>query len=98
MATLLPQKEICVDTETTALDANEAELVGISFSYQPHEAFYIPFPSDKATTQNILLQLQPLFNDVTKVWIGQNIKYDLLVLNCMNVVFWSAFFCYFRSG
>jgi len=82
---LMPHQEVCFDTETTALDANEAELVGMSFACQAHEAYYIPCPADKTETIAILALLQPLFNDVSKVWIGQNIKYDLLVLKWYNI-------------
>lgn len=77
--------EICFDTETTGLDANDCELVGLSFSVQPHEGFYIPCPPDRAATLRILTLLQPLFADAGKTWIGHNIKYDLLVLKWYNV-------------
>ena len=82
---LKPHQEICFDTETTGLDANEAELVGISFACQAHKAYYVPCPADKHATQAILALLQPLFDDISKVWIGQNIKYDLLVLKWYNI-------------
>ncbi|TAD87860.1 MAG: DNA polymerase I, partial [Bacteroidetes bacterium] len=77
---LLAQTEICFDTETTHIDANLAELVGISFAYKPGEAYYIPCPEDKSATGAILKQLAPLFAKADVLWIGQNIKYDLLVL------------------
>ncbi|MEA3427289.1 MAG: DNA polymerase I [Bacteroidota bacterium] len=80
VTTLLQQKEICFDTETTNIDANDAELVGMSFSYQPGEAFYIPCPADQKTTYSILEQLEPLFNNKQITWVGQNLKYDMLVL------------------
>ena len=79
------QTEICFDTETTGLDANDCELVGMSFSYQPSKAFYIPCPADQLKTKAILLLFQNLFADATKIWIGQNIKYDLLVLKWYGV-------------
>ncbi len=82
---LSAQKEICFDTETTGIDANNAELVGMSFSFQPHEAYYIPCPADQEKTREILNQFNPLFNDSTITWIGQNIKYDLLVLKWYDV-------------
>jgi DNA polymerase-1 len=72
--------EICFDTETTGLDANEAELVGLSFSIKPHEAYYVPCPADKQETENVLAAFKPLFEDETKIWIGQNLKYDMLML------------------
>lgn len=77
--------EICFDTETTSLDANDCELVGLSFSVQPHEAFYIPCPPNRKETLHILTLLQPLFADASKTWIGHNIKYDLLVLKWYDV-------------
>lgn len=72
--------EICFDTETTGIDANNAELVGLSFSIKPGEGWYIPCPADKEETNKILLFFDPLFNDADKVWIGHNIKYDMLIL------------------
>ena len=83
--TLLKQKEFCFDTETTNIDANEAELVGLSFSIKKGEGYYIPCPSDRKATQAILDQLLPLFNHPTIIWIGQNLKYDLLVLKWYNI-------------
>jgi DNA polymerase-1 len=77
---LSAQKEISFDTETTSIDANEADLVGLSFSYKAGEGYYVPCPDDEAVTRNILKYFIPLFNDETKIWIGQNIKYDMLVL------------------
>ncbi|HET9057321.1 MAG TPA: DNA polymerase I [Chitinophagaceae bacterium] len=85
VADLLKQKEICFDTETTAIDANDAELVGMSFSCKPGEAYYIPCPADRDKTKTILKLLDPLFSDSSKTWIGQNIKYDLLILKWYGV-------------
>jgi DNA polymerase-1 len=82
---LWEQKEICFDTETTNIDANLAELVGLSFSWQRGEAFYIPCPADKLLTDAILAQFKPLFDKQDVLWIGQNIKYDLLMLKWYSV-------------
>lgn len=79
-------EEICFDTETTHIDPMLAELVGISFSYKSGEGYYIPCPADRKATETILTQLAPLFNDANKRWVGQNIKYDLLVLKNYGVV------------
>lgn len=81
----MAQQEICFDTETTGLDANNAELVGMSFAFTPHEAYYIPCPADKAATLSLLALLQPLFDRTDITWIGQNIKYDMLVLKWYGV-------------
>jgi DNA polymerase I len=72
--------EICFDTETTGIDANDAELVGLSFSVKPGEAFYVPCPADQKRTKEILSHFESLFADKKKIWIGQNTKYDLLLL------------------
>lgn len=85
VAELKKHKEICFDTETTGLDANDAELVGMSFSVKPHEAYYVPCPEDPKETKQILSLFEPLFTDSKKTWIGQNIKYDMLVLKWYNV-------------
>ena len=77
--------EICFDTETTNIDANNAELVGLSFSVTPGEAWYVPCPSDQNKTKDILKLFDPLFNDKNKTWIGQNTKYDLLMLKWYDV-------------
>ncbi|AEL25835.1 DNA polymerase I [Cyclobacterium marinum] len=77
---LLKQKEVCFDTETTALNPNKAELVGISFAYISSEAYYIPFPKDRENIDVILSQLKPVFEAEHILKIGQNIKYDILVL------------------
>jgi DNA polymerase-1 len=82
---LLKQEEICFDTETTSLDANDCELVGMSFCFKPTEAYYIPCPADQTRTKAILQLLQPVFDKTDLLWIGQNIKYDLLVLKWYNV-------------
>ena len=77
---LSAEPEICFDTETTSLDANDAELVGLSFSVKPHTGYYVPCPADQLKTKSILNQFNTLFRDPAKTWVGQNIKYDLLIL------------------
>ncbi|MBL7746268.1 MAG: DNA polymerase I, partial [Chitinophagaceae bacterium] len=85
VAELKKHSEICFDTETTGIDANDAELVGLSFSVKPGEAFYVPCPADQKSTKEILAHFEPLFADKKKTWIGQNTKYDLLVLKWYDV-------------
>ena len=77
---LKAEKEICFDTETTGIDANDAELVGLSFSIKPGEGYYIPCPADKDKCIGILNNFKELFDDTSITWIGQNLKYDLLML------------------
>lgn len=78
-------KEICFDTETTNIDANLAELVGLSFSIKPGEGWYIPCPADANATKQILLELKGLFDNESILWVGQNIKYDMLVLKWYGI-------------
>jgi DNA polymerase-1 len=78
--------EISFDTETTGIDPNDAQLVGLSFSIRPHQGWYVPVPCDDvAATKNILSRFSALFNDEAKTWIGHNIKYDLLMLKWYGV-------------
>ncbi len=85
VAELKKHDEICFDTETTGIDANDAELVGLSFSVKPGQAWYIPCPPDQKRTKEILGHFEPLFADKKKTWIGQNTKYDLLVLKWYDI-------------
>ena len=81
---LSAQKEICIDTETTGINANDVELVGLSFSYKEHEGFYIPI-ANEAEAKKTLALFEPLFKNKDIVWIGQNLKYDFLVLKWYGV-------------
>ena len=80
---LLQQKEVSFDTETTGLNTMTARLVGLSFSWLPGEAYYVPVPLDE-TAQALVEEFCPFFeSDILK--IGQNIKYDLLMLKNYRV-------------
>ena len=72
--------ELCFDTETTGLDANVCELVGMSFAVKAHEAYYVPLPANREDCIAILNEFTVLFDNEHILWIGQNTKYDLLVL------------------
>ena len=85
IAYLMMQSEICFDTETTHLDANEAELVGLSFSCKKGEGYYVPCNANRATTLNMLDKFLVLFNREEVTWVGHNVKYDLLVLKWYNI-------------
>lgn len=74
------KKEFCFDTETTGLDPIMAEIVGMSFSFQKHEAFYIPFSENKEGVLQTLSWVKDIFEDESILKIGQNIKYDLAIL------------------
>ena len=88
VTTLLNEKEICIDTETTGIDANNVSLVGLSFSYKEHEGYYIPVSDeekDNKGAHHILSLFKELFNKEDITWIGQNLKYDFLVLKWYGV-------------
>jgi DNA polymerase-1 len=88
VADLLNQQEICIDTETTGIDANNVSLVGLSFSYKQHEGYYVPVSGDDHGidgASHILSLFHVLFNKEEITWIGQNLKYDFLVLKWYGV-------------
>lgn len=81
VTTLCDQNEICFDSETTCIDANDCELVGLSFSIEKGKAWYVPFPhNDQEETKRLLSFFEPLFDNPFITWVGQNVKYDMLVL------------------
>lgn len=77
---LLAEKRISFDTETTGTDANMAELVGLSFSIKAGTGYYIPVPADRAEAQIIVDEFKIVLEDEKIEKIGQNTKYDILVL------------------
>jgi DNA polymerase-1 len=86
---IIAKKEICIDTETTGIDANNVQLVGLSFSNTIRTGYYLPVANDgdgADGAKHILKKLQPLFEDETITWIGQNLKYDFLVLKWYGVI------------
>jgi len=78
--TLSKQKFICFDTETTSLNVNEAELVGLSFSVNPHEGWYVPVPANQEEAMAIAAKFKPVYENESIVKVGQNLKYDMAVL------------------
>ena len=77
---LLTSKKVSLDTETTSTDAIDAELVGLSFSVEPHKAFYVAVPAEREKAQTIVNIFKPLYESPEILKIGQNIKYDMEVL------------------
>jgi len=77
---LKKQDAFCFDTETTNLDALQAQLVGISFAYLPHEAYYVPFPENQDEAKQLLEEFREVFENENIEKIGQNLKYDIEVL------------------
>lgn len=78
-------KEFCFDTETSALDPNNTTLVGIAFSIEKDAGYYIPLPEDPDQVITILGPFKPLLESQNYLKIGQNVKYDLLVLKWYGI-------------
>lgn len=85
IALLQKQERISFDTETTGTDANLAELVGLSFSINPGEGYYVPVSAVREEAQQVVDEFKPLLENEHIVKIGQNIKYDMLVLKWYGV-------------
>lgn len=77
---LLVQKFFGLDTETTGIDPITAELVGMSFSFAENQAFYVPVPANREEALTIVNIFKPAFENPDSLKIGQNIKYDLIML------------------
>lgn len=81
VATMMRQKSVCFDTETTSLDAINASLVGIAFSWQAGTGYYVPIAEDEAQRNETLKDLAPFFANETIEKVGQNLKYDIKVMH-----------------
>lgn len=79
------QTEVSFDTETTSLNPLEAELVGISFSWSAHKAYYLHLEDQEIETSIWLEKLIPFFENTAVLKIGQNLKYDIKVLKKYNI-------------
>ena len=82
---LAAQERFAFDTETTSIDPTLAELVGLSFSFAAGEAYYVPVPEDHAETVGIVMEFAAVLGDNSIEKIGQNLKYDLIVLKRYGV-------------
>ncbi|HAK80035.1 MAG TPA: DNA polymerase I [Runella sp.] len=79
------QESFCFDTETTSVDAIDAELVGLAFAYRDGEAFYVPVPADRAEAQAIVEDFREVLESEKIEKIAQNLKYDMLILQNYGV-------------
>ncbi len=82
---LAEQPSFCFDTETTGLDANNSELVGVSFSFKPHEAYYVQLPDNYNETLQIITEFKPVFENPGIEKIGQNLKFDISILKWYDI-------------
>ncbi len=77
---LLSAKIVAIDTETTNTEPMKAELVGMSFSDEENHAYYVPVPPNEEEARKIVETFKPLFENEEILKVGQNIKYDIIVL------------------
>ncbi|MGM0666662.1 MAG: DNA polymerase I [Bacteroidota bacterium] len=77
---LLKLNEFCFDTETSSLNALEAELIAISFSWENNKGWLVHFEDDKAVKENIGI-FKEVFENEKSMKVGQNLKFDIQVLN-----------------
>jgi DNA polymerase-1 len=82
---LLNQNEICFDTETSSLDYFSLNIVGLSFSFNSGTGYYIPCPEDFEKAKSICHKFKPVLEHASILKIGQNIKFDMLVLKRYGV-------------
>lgn len=92
VAELILQDSVSMDTETTGLDANEAELVGLSFAYKAGDAYYVNLPQDRKEAQEYLEILRPFLENEKIRKVGQNLKYDFIVLKWYGIDLKGEFF------
>ncbi|MEL7064157.1 MAG: 5'-3' exonuclease H3TH domain-containing protein, partial [Bacteroidota bacterium] len=85
VAFLAMQDEYCFDTETTGIDAVEAEVVGLSFSYVEGEAYYIAVPAEFEEAKSVIQEFKEVLENEKIIKIAQNVKYDMLVLKKYDV-------------
>ncbi len=91
-AELSVQERFCFDTETTSIHALEAELVGMSFAWQPHEAYYVPVPANREEALALVEKFRAVFEASNTVKIAQNLKYDMLVLKNYGIAVKGPYF------
>ncbi|MDG1850451.1 MAG: DNA polymerase I [Flavobacteriales bacterium] len=89
---LMVLKSFAFDTETTSVNALEAEIVGLSFCFKTREAYYVPVSSDIEKRDKILSVFKPLFENERIEKVGQNIKYDYHILANYGIQLKGSFF------
>ena len=92
IAILEKEKVICYDTETTGLDPNEAEIVGLAFSVKGGTGYYVPTPKDQKEAKAIVHEFKDILENEETIKIGQNLKYDNLLMKWYGVEVKGRFF------
>ncbi len=89
---LAKKKSFSFDTETTGIDANQAELVGLSFSFKKGEGYYVPVPEDVKEAKKLVAEFKEILENESIEKVGQNIKYDILILKWYDVQIKGTYF------
>ena len=89
---LLTSKILSLDTETTGTEPMDAELVGMSFSITENQAYYVPVPNNREEALKIVNEFRPVLENENSLKVGQNIKYDMIVLENYGVQVKGALF------
>ena len=92
IAMLEKETVICYDTETTGLDPNEAEVVGIAFSVKDGTGYYVPTPKEQDVATAIVHEFKGILENEETIKIGQNLKYDNLLMKWYGVEVKGRFF------
>ena len=79
------QEFFAFDTETDGIDPLKAGLVGMSFAVKENEAWYVPVPANSVEAAKVVERFSPALQNPKSLKIGQNIKFDILVLRKYNV-------------
>ena len=85
-------RAFCFDTETTGTNVHEAELVGLSFAWQKHEAYYVPVPAERDEAQRLLERFRTVFETENITKVAQNLKFDLMMLEAYGIALHGPFF------
>ena len=92
LESLLNEKQVCFDTETTSLDELNADLIGIAFSWAPGKGYYLTLPKNRKEVLRILEPFKVFFEDPGIEKIGHNLKYDFKVLRNYGITVKAPFF------
>jgi DNA polymerase I len=92
IAILEKETVICYDTETTGLDPNEAEIVGLAFSVKNGTGYYVPMPREQEAATAIVQEFKGILENPNTLKIGQNLKYDNLLMKWYGVEVSGRFF------
>lgn len=82
---LMKQKSVAFDTETTGLEPTEVDILGMSFCWKEGEAYYVPTPTDFEGAKEIVQLFKPFFENEEIEKVGQNVKYDIIVLKNYDI-------------